>query len=105
VNFNITQGKGFSIKFANGISISVQFGPGNYCDNYDMRIGQEDVLSGKIGSTTAECAVIDRDGNLIELPNEWGGYNVTNRSMPEEVLALMNWAAKLAPVDSGEKEA
>jgi hypothetical protein len=29
--FSITAGKGFQIKFANGVMASVQFGPGNYC--------------------------------------------------------------------------
>jgi hypothetical protein len=30
----ITAGKGFQITFANGYTVSVQWGPGNYCDNH-----------------------------------------------------------------------
>lgn len=30
----ITEGKGFQITFDNGILVSVQFGSGNYCENY-----------------------------------------------------------------------
>lgn len=33
--FNITGSKGFQITFENGCTISVQFGPGNYCQNRD----------------------------------------------------------------------
>lgn len=34
--FNITDHKGFQMTFSNGITISVQWGPGNYTDN-DIR--------------------------------------------------------------------
>jgi hypothetical protein len=90
--FYICDGKGFHIKFENGWTISVQFGPGNYCDNYDMRIGNAEEKAGKKGSTTAECAVISPEGELIQLP----GYHdsVTNRSTPAEVLKLINFTAK-----------
>lgn len=33
--FRITGGKGFHITFPNGVTLSTQFGPGNYGDNYD----------------------------------------------------------------------
>jgi hypothetical protein len=66
--FRITGGKGFHITFQNGYAVSVQFGPGNYCDNYDMEIGRDEKLSGKRGSSTAECAVWKIDGDLIEYP-------------------------------------
>jgi hypothetical protein len=62
--FKITGGKGFSMKFANGWTVSVQFGPGNYCDNRHMPIDSEsDRLAGKEGSTNAEIAAWDADGN------------------------------------------
>ena len=32
--FKITRGTGFQMTFENGWTISVQFGYGNYCDNY-----------------------------------------------------------------------
>ena len=34
MKFAITEGKGFQITFDNGILVSVQFGSGNYCENY-----------------------------------------------------------------------
>jgi len=33
--FSITNNKGFQMTFANGWTVSVQFGDGNYCDNRD----------------------------------------------------------------------
>jgi len=90
--FKITSNHGFHITFENGYTVSVQFGPGNYCDNYDRAIGREDEACGREGSFTAECAVWQGDGGLIRR-DEWGGDSVTNRSTPAEVLELLNWAA------------
>jgi len=36
--FRITQGKGFQVTFDNGWTVSVQFGPGNYCENRDLSL-------------------------------------------------------------------
>ena len=88
--FRITGGKGFHITFANGWTVSVQFGPGNYCDNYDQRIGRDEVKCAKAGSSNAECAVWGPDGKMVD---RFDGSNVSNRSKPAEVLELMNWAA------------
>ena len=90
--FSITGKKGFHISFANGYTVSVQFGPGNYCDNYDRGIGREDELCGKEGSTTAECAVWAADGEMISY-RDWGD-SVGARLNPADVLELLNWAAQ-----------
>lgn len=89
--FRITGKKGFHIQFENGWTVSVQFGPGNYCDNYDLRIGEEDEEAGKRGSSTAECAVWGPDQKMVEGPG-WRD-TVSNRTTANEVLALMQWAA------------
>jgi hypothetical protein len=78
--FKITGKKGFHIKFENGYTVSVQFGPGNYCDNYDMEIGRDEENAGKEGSYTAECAVWAEDGEMID---RWDGNTVSNRSTAE----------------------
>lgn len=70
--FRITGGKGFHITFKNGYTLSTQFGPGNYCDNYDMVIGKEDIEAGKRGSCEVEVAIISPSGKLIDLPDERG---------------------------------
>ena len=69
--FRITDGKGFAMKFKNGWGVSVQFGGGNYCSNYDMAIGSEWEKAGSKGSCDAECAVFDPDGEMVEMEG-WG---------------------------------
>lgn len=83
--FKITDNKGFQIKFENGWTVSVQWGKGNYCDNYDH--------NGEYGepvppSTTAEVAAWPEGGG------EWlrfeNGDVVDARYTPAQVLELMN---------------
>lgn len=97
VKFKISRGKGFYMGFENGWGVSVQFGPGNYADNYDMRIGQDDAEAGEQGSSTAECACFNAGNDMVELPAfMFQGEDrdiVSNRSTPAQVLQLMNWAA------------
>lgn len=96
MKFKITRGKGFYYGFANGWGLSVQFGPGNYCDNYDMRIGYEDATAGELGSDTAECAVITPDGDLFAHP-DFGGDTVKGRCTPDEAFELLAWTKAQAP--------
>lgn len=92
--FRITNKKGFHITFENGYTVSVQFGPGNYCDNYNRGVGHDDEQCGKEGSRTAECAVWGPDGQMIaRFGDDEYRDTVSNRSTPAEVLALLNWAA------------
>ena len=92
--FCITRGSGFHIQFKNGWRVSVQFGPGSYCDNYNMTIGVDDIEAGKNGSSNAELAVLNPEGDLMPIP--WDEHNdtVTNRSSPEDALKLMIWASE-----------
>jgi len=87
--FRITEGKGFGITFPNGYCVSVQWGPGNYCDNYSHRPLDDTKDCGETGSNTAECAVFNAAGDMLILPSH--NDMVTNRSTPAEVLELMNW--------------
>ena len=76
--FKITRKKGVHITFENGYTVSVQFGPGNYCENYDADMMDTSGESAAKGSKTAECAVWGSDGNMIEHPmfegDTVGGY-------------------------------
>ncbi len=90
IGFRITGKKGFHITFENGWTVSVQFGPGNYCDNYDMSIRDDDELAGKQGSSTAEVAAWGPDGKMID--RDWGD-TVGNRQTPAQVLDLLTYAA------------
>ena len=92
MGFTITGGRGFHITFENGFTVSVQFGPGNYCEHYDG-----DILAFTshpprlLESIDAEIAVWGPDGNLIKMPG-WGD-TVNGRQSPKDVLELLNWAA------------
>jgi hypothetical protein len=89
--FKITNASGFHVRFSNGYTLSVQFGPLAYSDNYNK--GYDEHAAGERGSNTAECTVIKPDGNLAGLC----GNPVRGYCTPEEMLALMNEVAALKP--------
>jgi len=100
-NFRITYGKGFGITFLNGWTISVQFGVGNYADNYEMHMDdwrEANRLAGEQGSHTAECAVIDPQHNMVELPKfmfeERDPKTVSHRSNVDQIHKVINWTAR-----------
>lgn len=74
--FNITANKGFHITFANGNTVSVQFGRGNYCDN---RFNSQDVKDQSCEN--AEVWAWDKDGNPLCEVQGW--------QTPEEVAAFI----------------
>jgi hypothetical protein len=90
--FKITDGKGFQMTFANGWTVSVQFGPGNYCDNRDMnpRFGESfdraERDAGKQGSATAEIAAWDKNNKWFEFPD---GENVMGWVTPDDVVKFI----------------
>jgi hypothetical protein len=59
----VTKNKGFQMEFENGWTISVQFGYGNYCDNYNHPEGYR-FAQGKeiVSSSDAEIAIWDENG-------------------------------------------
>jgi hypothetical protein len=82
----VTRGKGIRLKFDNGYELSIQWGPGNYCDNHSLDIIRDETKAGEIGSTTAEIAIFKGE---IMLPFDDGdtvlGYVPLN-----EVLDWIN---------------
>ena len=59
--FKITGGKGFHITFPNGLTLSTQFGYGNYCENEDnisLLTNRPEIVA----SDDVEIAVFDKDG-------------------------------------------
>ena len=83
--FKSTQNKGFSLTFANGITISVQFGPSNYCEHQERDSSQEilDWLKApketKIWkSKDAEFAAWTKDGRWFDFANERFFFNDKN---------------------------
>ena len=86
----ITQGKGVHMLFPSGFTVSIQFGPGNYCDHYSRKIGKDEEACGKEGAAAVECAIW-REKGLIAMKN---GDTVQGYMSIMEVLELLNKAAK-----------
>lgn len=81
----ITGGKGFQMIFANGWTVSVQFGIGNYCDHHHRGFSPDynkaNIKAGEIGSETAEVWAWDQNGNQKQIDGESEdvqGYLSTN---------------------------
>ena len=94
--FSISDNKGFQITFENGYSVSVQFGPGNYCENMDLPYnhGEEVPMS-----NTAETALISPDGFVA-----YQGDDVQGHMSPKDVLELLNYAEGLPTYGEEVKE-
>lgn len=110
--FRITSGKGFHVTFPNGYTVSVQWGPGNYCATRDDGAlcsddyAEHERRHGEAGSPTVETAVWARGGELLAMVHTADGWErwaprggdeyvgtVQGWQTPADVLALMNWAA------------
>ena len=93
--FKSSRNKGFHMTFKNGWTVSVQFGWGNYCENYNNH-PKEMRDFGKVAyaSDTAEVWSWNREKHY---PKEPLGYQT-----PEEVIKFMNKISKRKKV--GEKK-
>lgn len=86
---------GFHIKFENGWTVSVQWGPHNYADNYysanyaDIYYSAYDVTG--LPSLVAEIAAWDADRNWYEFEDD----NVKGYVKPEEVAEFIAMVANL----------
>lgn len=88
--FKITDNKGFHITFENGYTVSVQFGAGNYSDNYSL--GIMDYYGKPVPpSSTAETALIGPNGGFVDYNDDL----VQGRQSPEDVLKLLNYASSI----------
>ena len=83
--FQITNHKGFRMGFENGFEISVQWGPGNYCERKDEDFNkpQEERFW---ESRTAEIAIFNsKDNSMITL----GKDNVDGWLTPDKVAKVI----------------
>ena len=99
--FKITCGKGFCMTFANGYSLSVQWGYENYCDNRWQDItGTAEQYDdnqrklGEKGSYTAEIAIFNPDNHMLSMKDTWGD-DVKGHCTADEVLEWMIYTSKL----------
>lgn len=74
--------KGFQMTFANGNTISVMFGDGNYC-------GQQINTGGVSKNETAEIAICNNDGKWYDFGND----TVKGWLTTDEVAEWINLAA------------
>jgi hypothetical protein len=94
--FKIFTQKGFQVSFDNGLTVSVMFGSGNYCENRfsDLEVGDTVKVWSQHNSVSAEIAVIDHNGNFVTgFPGCPKGGQVRGWVEPDEMLEVMNWAA------------
>lgn len=98
--FSIVEAKGFRLTFANGYTISVQFGPGNYCERRDEPYGApREAIHGVWSSSDAEIAIWDAQRNwqterfaavILDDPNGVLGDDVAGRVNADRVARIID---------------
>ncbi len=92
--FRITFGKGFHIVFDNGITLSTQFGYGNYCDNNNK--SNDSHKPKHLSCDDCEIAIWDKDKKwitkncLIDLGIE-NDDDVLGRVNMDRWLKILDW--------------
>ena len=76
--------------FANGITASVQWGAGNYCDNY---FSKDFSFSKEASSNTAEVAAWNENNEWVTNKFCDTCYDVAGYLSPDEVLQFLNSCA------------
>ena len=103
-DIRICDNKGFHLDLLNGVTVSVQLGPGNYCDsdvsNAGFNAPREAMDSDEHwGSNTAECAAYVTGTSLswVAVPGytDAGGDDVCGHMNVSQVLDFINRASRL----------
>ena len=111
--FNISARKGFHVTFRNGWTASVQFGPGNYCNNGFMmtkaRLRTDDIDTAAPDCPNAEIAAFTEPDLDFSFHREdtWGTHwhrfsadahdTVKGWVYPSEVVAFLQLVESLEP--------
>jgi len=87
----ITYGKGVHYIFDNGVTVSVQIGGGNYCNNYGFPIGPITRDNPLPSSNTAEIAIWPESKEWANLnsPNENYENGVAGHVPIDEVIDIL----------------
>ena len=99
--FRCNQNQGFKITFANGITVSVQFGPDNACKARGSESNPQELREWK--SETAEVAVWDQLGmdyhpdTLKPIRPETLHETHKQNCTPAELLDILNRAQRITP--------
>ena len=98
MNFKITKNKGIHITFPNKVTVSIQFGPENYCDNIRYLGNRNRVEENNpkgYQSNTAEIAIWDGDNKwLIREFDPTANDDVIGYVTPDKVVEALVWAQK-----------
>ena len=89
--FSISGNRGFQMTFENGYTVSVQFGPGNYCDNNGLPWAYVAEQKSIPDSKNAETALIRGGKEFVG----FAGVLLQKNMTPEMVLDLLNHARDL----------
>jgi len=98
--FATNQNRGFKMTFDNGVTASVQWGPGNYCEARNYSYASYDAPmkapSQCWESANAEVAAWDKNGKWItkKLFPGLKADDVVGYLTPDKVLAFLNKCAK-----------
>jgi len=88
--FVVTENKGYHVRFANGWSVSVQWGRGNYGSNRDY----PGPYGGPVpGAAHVETAVVSPTGVFVKR-RRGDSDTVQGYQTPEQVAATMVWASR-----------
>jgi hypothetical protein len=87
--------RGFRITFANGYTMSVQFGTANYCEDYSKPVpkysrDRKEFLAEVCPN--AEIAIISPDGNFVDFKD---GQGVRGHTDPDTFAKIVAWVAGL----------
>ena len=99
--FGINQAKGFHMKFQNGWTISVQFGPGNYCNNQSTDYTKQDEpiramrQSGFYLCDNAEVGIWHNSPNYKH--TNGGGMEILGWQTPIQVAAHIQEVSNRSP--------
>lgn len=91
--FAITDSKGVRFTFPNGFGISIQWGPGNYADNYDSYDYEAPKKASWYASDQAEIAIIHPNKKLMPL----GFDSVEGYCSIDKVFEWVDKVRALAP--------
>lgn len=91
-----TSVNGFHACLDNGYRVSVQWGAGTYSDNHDviLRGNIEQWINKPLKSKTAEVAVFNPAGELIETPFS-DGDTIIGWVYPDKIAQIITWAKNI----------
>ena len=93
--FQICDGKGFQMTFENGVTLSVQFGPGNYCENRSTEDFSVPRKTSLWKSKDAEIAILLPNGEFYQI-HEYD--QVAGWQTVEDVCEWIEFARNLVTV-------